>query len=443
MKIAAAMDTARRHAKRILRFADRAWPLSLFGTANLAMAVLMWIRSSAEENNEGLLFPICILVILFISIVVTRLWNAVPWVTQCSWERGEPFRQGENPRAFLVSAPSAHAPFPFIRVHFMVSGTLSSASCAAFRVARELRAFAGKTIEASMPLPASGVLTLRGGFLVRDALGLTRRPIGVPRFLEEAVLPATGPEFSIVEPDTNASSERNALSKKSEGEKIFIREYVPGDLARDINWKALARTGLLLTRVPPESPKETRVIRVVFLSPALPRDMRARGRALVCIDHLRTLASSFLLTVREFSPDYAFALSVGGIEYLADSTDSLDSLFIALARAGFSGDSDFPSADAVPEGAWVFASASDAASRSILPQCAAAGCQLILSVGPGGERRENGVRRDLSLFASVPSAVPLYSMLASLVPGPAPSGSGERFRLPGSACVEYFCGVRA
>lgn len=435
---------ARRAARAARSLARRAWPLSPSGTATLALAIAMWARSAAEENAAGLMFPIFLLVAIFAAVAATRGWHAAAWVSRCSWSLSETPRQGDNARAFAVTAPADRGPPPFLRVTFAASGTLSSASRRLFRVSAERRAIPGETVEIALPLPASGELSLRAGFVVRDALGLARRSVGVRQRVESPVFPATGQDFPTVDPDASASSERSAVSKKSEGEKIFIREYVPGDLARDVNWKALARTGVLLTRVPPESPKETRVLRLAFLAPGPAADPFARGRSLVAIDHLRTLAASFMLAVRKLAPDYAFSLTVGEAEFFADAEDSLDGLFAALSRAGFSSDADRRSAGAVPEGAWVFASSSDAAARASFGALLDAGCRLVLSVGPSTDARSRSrtedERRDLSLFAAFPVALPLPQALAALAPQRARDAALSR--PPRSAFAAHACGVR-
>ena len=79
-----------------------------------------------------------------------------------------------------------------------------------------------------LTLPVSGALALRGGYLVRDALGLSRKRIGSGESLDDAVLPRLGRMIDVRVEDSVLSASRNSLDRKNESEKIFVREYAPG-----------------------------------------------------------------------------------------------------------------------------------------------------------------------------------------------------------------------
>jgi uncharacterized protein (DUF58 family) len=55
-------------------------------------------------------------------------------------------------------------------------------------------------------------------------------------------------------PATTQESLRNIQT--SDQEKYFMREYIPGDRLKDINWKSSIKLNELITRISPSSPED-------------------------------------------------------------------------------------------------------------------------------------------------------------------------------------------
>jgi uncharacterized protein (DUF58 family) len=239
----------------------------------------------------------------------------------------------------------------------------------------------------------------------------------------------------------SSSQDPNSLRKQADQEKIFVREYVSGDLARDINWKALARIGSLLTRIPPESPRESKIVRLVVYMPPAGRTPCEQGCALVQLEHIRVIVSSILESIRRAESDYGFSVCLGDAEYNIGAGERFDDFYAELSRAGFSlGPSVKTSLEnAQPKKSWIVGSSSDSGLILRTGELISRGNHLILSrMRPVYEYRRTGEAYRVPLLSSFPGAFPSLSLLAVLV-----SAKSRSVISAGDANLEFDCGVRS
>ena len=89
-----------------------------------------------------------------------------------------------------------------------------------------------------------------------------------------------------------------------------MREYVPGDRMKDINWKATSRLGELITRISPLTQEQTQLLHVVL------RRYRRRGgetmTALLHLDFVKSWLLTFLRVVKQQHPEFTFLVDTGG-----------------------------------------------------------------------------------------------------------------------------------
>ena len=377
----------------------RLWPLSFFGSLNFAAAVMFWVLSASSGNHAGIALSVFLFLVLAACVASTHIPGGVRRAADCSWSRNATLYEGENPIVLRVTSATRRRLFSFTRVHLSFSGYISSAGRRLYRVSFDCRVSEGDEFDVPLTLPASGSLSLRGGYLVRDALGLSRKKIGPSESLDVAVLPRLGRLIDVRVEESASSASRNSLARKNEGEKIFVREYAAGDLARDINWKALARTGALLTRIPPESPREERFARLVL---HLPLCDCACG--FIELDHVRALASAFLESVRMSAGDYGFVIRAGSSECVVEPGETLDRAKEFLSGLGSGaaavGQSDF-ARPAELERSWIIGTRSDRALQERLPLYRDAECGILLSsfAGFAGDTDHS-----LPLFSAGPRA---------------------------------------
>jgi len=431
---------------KILRALARVYPLTVFGTLTLGGSFLLWFFSSLTENQTGIFLAVIGFVLLALFVLLTHLQFAFSDGDSVSCSITASLHTGENSSAVTIQCLSWGLPF-FIRAHLTISGSLASGGFPLFFIAREYRFMGPGECAAGIFLPAGGELSIRGVFALRDALGLTRRVIGTERVFLRTVASSSVADLDIDVVHDSVSQDPNSLSKQAETERVFVREYVSGDLARDINWKALARIGSLLTRIPPESPRESRLARLVVFMPPDGDSSRERGRALVQIEHIRILVSSFLETIRRNTPDYGFSICIGTREYAIEPGERFDAFYAELARSGFGVWTPVPE---MPEKSWVIGSASDPVLMGMTSEMRARGNRLILSrmlpVHKGS--KANDAYR-ISLLRAFPGAFPSRPLLAVLLPAFWPYGvrgmPGARVDdriVAGNSVIEFDCGVR-
>jgi len=428
---------------KILRVLRRAYPLTVFGTLSLGGTFLLWVFSSLAENQTGMFLAVIGFVLLALFVLLTHLRFAFSDGDSVSCSIAAFLHAGENFSAVKIQCLTWGLPF-FIRAHLRISGDLSSGGFALFHIAREYRISGAGESDAGLLLPTGGELSVRGNFALRDVLGLTRRVIGNESVFIRTVSSSSVADLDIEVVQDSVSQDRNSFNKQAELEKVFVREYAPGDLARDINWKALARIGLLLTRIPPESPRESKLVRLVVFMPPVGKSLRERGRALVQLEHIRVLVSSFLESIRRSLPAYGFLVRIGDAEYGIGPNERFDFFFAELSRAGFG--EGLPGKEildkALPEKSWIIGSASDSELVRKIPQLRSRLNRLIFSRMPSGYEygRTIDVFR-IPLLTAFPGVLPsrfLLSALAPVSPAPGtfdPSGAED-------TVVEFDCGVR-
>ena len=420
-----------------MRAIFRRWPLSLFGSMNLAFAILVWTWSASVGNHAGIVLAVFLFAMIALAVCATHFANGARRAADCSWSKNATLYEGENPLALRIMSTARMRLFPLTRTHLSLSGHVTSAGRRLYRVSFECRIPEGDEFDAPLAIPASGLLSLRGGYLVRDALGLSRKRIGPGESLDAAVLPRLGRFVGVRVEESNSSASRNSLDRKNESEKIFVREYAAGDLARDINWKALARTGALLTRIPPESPREERFVRLVIHVPPF-----TTARGFVELDHVRALASSFLESVRANSGDYGFDIRVNGSTCLVEPGESLDAAKeflcgLGQAAAGGVGAVSRSMQEDAPEHSWIIGSRSDPALRECLPRYLEAGCDVLLSrfeffAGAGSH--------SLPILSSGPRSLALPFLYFAILPVRKKAGAVSV--MFSQRVTEFRCGVR-
>lgn len=168
--------------------------------------------------------------------------------------------------------------------------------------------------EIVMEPPETGMLIIDARLSVSDVFGLTKN-IFLPVMRKNVqILPdvweyGKPPVFEV----TGGLEEKNRREVDDE-QRFYMREYVPGDRFRDINWKSSSRIGQLVTRVPPRKQMKTQTI-VIELRPYKKKNL---PESLDSVMQLRTLKGwllSFIRTVKERYPDYTFRIHVGKNAY--------------------------------------------------------------------------------------------------------------------------------
>jgi hypothetical protein len=125
------------------------------------------------------------------------------------------------------------------------------------------------------------------------------------------------------------SFESSQKQQSSDEEKYYMREYMPGDRMKDINWKASFRISEMITRISPMSPEQSKLITIEFRNYSY-----MKHDSLESIIHLNFLKSwlvSFLYAMKNTYPDYRFRVVTSEGHTLIEDKKDIDRFTRTLA----------------------------------------------------------------------------------------------------------------
>lgn len=228
-----------------------------------------------------------------------------------------------------------------------------------FRVSRNFSFGHSTDIDVGLYFPYSGTLYARYIPEIRDLFGLSRAPFGEER---DKVVPVRPGHVSDKNPpriEAQQGDENQNRMKSSDIERYFMREYIPGDRERDINWKASSRYFQLFTRISPVTQEKTRLITVFFRPYNSHRVDTIESLAL--LDRVKSMLMFFLRSVHVVHPEYIFRLFIGNDLVEIESDDDIEQLASELAGVHFRnyGGSSEVTAEDLVGGAFVFTTVCD------------------------------------------------------------------------------------
>jgi hypothetical protein len=304
------------------------YPLRAPGTALLLLAVALLGRGLALGNPYGVALGCFALAGLALLAAVTKL-QALR-LRDCSfhWETAPPVG-ARRPEASHTLLAEALRTWPLLRVHFRLRGGLRVGRGAVLAVRREIAFSAGGAHAIPMTLPLSGVLDCSGSLHVGDLFGLTRARFGERSRRILPVLPAGFPARPLARIEPATGQEEQSRPRSSDEDKYYMREYLPGDRFRDINWKVSGRLAELITRISPVTQERTTILPVHFRnlrSEAEPRaGDRADGREAVAhLDVLKSWLLAFLRSIKLEHPQMQFHLSTAEGSRLLESVEDIE-----------------------------------------------------------------------------------------------------------------------
>ncbi|MGQ9616378.1 MAG: hypothetical protein ACUVWJ_08235 [Spirochaetota bacterium] len=323
--------------KKVLHY----YPFTLSGTALLIISIILLGKSYATGNHYGLLIALLAFSALLILSICGRLQAAhlgrikVQWDTTGLLQAGV---DGKGQKLWL----NGMKPAAFYRVHFRVSGRLKAGRDAYMFLIREASSAGGEKIEIPLLMPVSGELDARGTLSLRDIFGLTRTRFGQELRRKLFIQPAPFRGIKSYHIEALGGYEEKHRQKSTNEERYFMREYIPGDRYRDINWKSSSRLSQLFTKISPFTQEKTRVIKVEFRH--FRSDKRETVESIVHLNKLKSWLLYFIRAIKQENPDYQFMIKTGrGIFHIEREEDielfslELCSLFfepeIALSQA--------------------------------------------------------------------------------------------------------------
>ena len=291
-------------ARRVLHY----YPLTLPGTALAAAAVYLLGSAFASGSPHEFLLSITGFLVLLVLAGLGRLQAYRCKLVEFEWDSSAPLAAREHGAQHRLRTRAARS-WLFYRIHLRLVWRLQAGRRATLRGYREVATPGG---EAAIPLwfPCSGRLELTGRLTIRDVFGLTRAQIRPPERRTLVVRPGLLGEQASPPVEISAGYDTTQRAKTADEEQYFMREYMPGDRMKDINWKATSRLGELITRISPITQEQTQELHVV-----LRRFRRRGGESLAAVLHLDFIKSwllTFLRVVKQQHPEFVFVVDSGG-----------------------------------------------------------------------------------------------------------------------------------
>lgn len=299
------------------------YPLTLNGTLLLLISLLLLGIAFGSWNLYALFFSILgLITIILLTIIgiILKLKNIDETLTI---ELVKPVIARLQNQTVKILCSIEYLPL-FFRIHYTIKGK--------FKVGRQCYYYAyfensikpekNKDLLISIYFPFCGIGYFKGYSSISDIFGLTRIYFKPPEEFKLYVLPplfSEKPQIHIL-PSTTQESLRNIQT--SDEEKYFMREYIPGDRLKDINWKSSIKLNELITRISPSSPEESHLI-YIEIRPYHYDKNKDGINAVLQFNYLKSWVLSFLSVMKKNHPNYKFHIYNGKEAFLIDSEEEI------------------------------------------------------------------------------------------------------------------------
>ncbi len=297
------------------------YPLTFLGTLTLIFSLALLGYSFSTSNLYALLISIFVLSSQTALILFTRFWYLRQSEVEITWDSGLKL-VSRSEDAHLQIKINASTPPYFFRYHAVLFAKLIVGRAASLYYFMEASSSAAGEVHLQFYLPLSGTLEIKNEIVLKDILGLTRTrigkeqrrsfPIRVPLLEEKIFLP----RFSA---NTLESQKRQ---RQSEEEKYYMREYIPGDRIKDINWKSSLRIGDLVTRIAPQSPEQSPLICIEFRNISM--TLNDSYKSLLHLNILKSWLYSFIVHLRRSESRYKFFVQTAQTEFVLNTEQDIE-----------------------------------------------------------------------------------------------------------------------
>ncbi len=292
----------------------------------------IYLLGIAKGNLYAFWLSAAALLLILVLVLIGRLAALRMRFAIVSWQaRNLSARTVTEHQVAISPVPS----IPFFRVHYRIRGAFDCGHRVKLRVSSENSAESDGLCTIPFYFPLAGVLHAEGLLSLRDIFGFIRIPIQEAPAREIHVKPPMFPVPEALRVDVTSSPEASKRQQTSDEDKYYMREYVPGDRMKDINWKASLRVYELITRISPVSPEPSRLIRIEL------RPHSNQGENLLTLLHLNYIKSwvlSFISAIHSRHPEYRFFVKAGSFEQFVEDSKDLETLAQAFCTLHFQGE---------------------------------------------------------------------------------------------------------
>ncbi|MEQ8350926.1 MAG: DUF58 domain-containing protein [Leptospiraceae bacterium] len=373
--------------KELAKSIYRGYPLTATGTLLLLTSLYLLGVWHGSQNAYAFVFGITALFVLIFLISdgyiqKFRFRHATPVM-----DSGHSIFARLNGQVQAVHLGDQKCHY-FYRFHFLIRGPFSVGRHASFSFRSEGSSPDGSLILVPLNFPYSGRGVFKGTLMLRDVFGLVRFRLGEDERVEITVEAPLFPEKTPVHFQPASSMESSRKMQTSEEEKYYMREYIPGDRLKDINWKSSIRIQELITRISPISPEQSHLLHLDFR--AFNDDGMDSPEAILHLNYLKSWFLSFVRVVHRDHPEYNFRIRTPAGSTMLETGEDLDRFSRELAALQYflpgqeAGDSDSPRTGE----RFIFTTAYDTRLGSFMQEHSAEKLSVFGTVrGPGREVR--------------------------------------------------------
>ena len=309
------------------------YPFSYLGSFSFLISVYLLGYGIAVGNLYALIISVPFLNIIFLILIFIRLWVIRQRRIESLWERGKKLT-ARSKGIYLKLKINGKMPPYFFRYHVVVRGYLDVGKKNKFYYSLEASSSADGEIKVPIYFPLSGTLEVKTFLLIRDILGFLRTRTG---FSERISFPIEPLVFENRPPITrykSSSMKNNLNQKQADEDKFYMREYIPGDRMKDVNWKASLRIGKLITRISPQSSVDSYLLVLELRNLSyLEKDSPL---SLMHLNLLKSWFLSFLQQMLRENPSYRFIVLTNEDEYSIETSNDIDNFGRTLSRLHYS-----------------------------------------------------------------------------------------------------------
>ncbi|MBT3274672.1 MAG: DUF58 domain-containing protein [Spirochaetales bacterium] len=284
------------------------YPFTIPGSILFFFSLFLLGTSLPSGNSYTFILSVLILVTIGGLGITARIQAIGLMKIKTDWDTSAPVYARMSTANHRITTAGYKA-LPFFRIHFILSGFLQAGRGARLRYHRETTSPDDENFNIPLHFPVSGVFHGIGRLAVKDIFGLARAAL--PEIMERSIVirPALITDRDAPRVEAQKGDENKSRMKSSDIERYFMREYIPGDRHRDINWKASSRFSELFTRISPVTQEKTKIITIHFR----PYTSMARDslRSVFYLDQCKSALLYFLRSIKKEHNDYQFDVYVG------------------------------------------------------------------------------------------------------------------------------------
>ena len=301
------------------------YPFTFVGSALLAAGAYLLVQAFSTNNPFAFTLSAAVLLVLSTVGIIGRMQARRLVATEIEWDTSAALIAGDRGSHHAVLAEKCRC-LPFYRIHFTLSGKMTVGREALLYPYIEVPFRGGENVTVPVRIPLCGSFDARGRFLIKDVFGLTRARFGAVQKRKLPVRPAFLSERKFPNVDALDGLEEKSKLKQSDIERYFMREYMPGDRFRDINWKASGRFAQLFTRIAPVTQEKTKVLSV-FFRPYWRRE-RETAESVAHLNHAKSWLLLFLRSVKQTHPEFQFRVFIADTDVLLENCNGRARLLI-------------------------------------------------------------------------------------------------------------------